>query len=49
MSQIDINNLKNRMDRAHKSLIQSPPDQVNKRLLEYIDAKEKYFLALKDL
>ncbi|HEY8419819.1 MAG TPA: hypothetical protein VIL03_05230 [Clostridia bacterium] len=43
----DINRLKKEMDRAHKRLIESEPDQVSKRLLEYIDAKERYFLALK--
>jgi hypothetical protein len=45
----DINYLKKEMDEAHKSLIQSAPDEVNDRILRYIDAKERYFLALKDV
>jgi hypothetical protein len=44
----DINRLKKEMDRAHKNLIESEPDEVSKRLLEYIDAKERYFLALNE-
>lgn len=44
----DINKLKKEMDTAHRRLIESEPDQVSKRLLEYIDAKERYFLALKE-
>ncbi|HEY8443328.1 MAG TPA: hypothetical protein VIL24_00825 [Clostridia bacterium] len=44
----DINRLKKEMDTAHRKLIESKPEEVSKRLLEYIDAKERYFLALKD-
>ncbi|NLC16577.1 MAG: hypothetical protein GX756_01690 [Clostridiales bacterium] len=47
--QNDIYYLKKEMDQAHKSLIHSAPDEVNDRILRYIDAKEKYFLALKDV
>ena len=46
MAQNDITALKNQMDQAHKELIDSPSDEVNKRIKKYIDTKEEYFLAL---
>ncbi|HEY8423440.1 MAG TPA: hypothetical protein VIL23_01605 [Clostridia bacterium] len=46
---VNINDLKKEMDEAHRKLIESDPQDVSKRLMEYIDAKERYFLALKDL
>ncbi|HEY8389627.1 MAG TPA: hypothetical protein VIL26_01545 [Clostridia bacterium] len=42
----DISELKKQVDQAHKELIESPNDEVSKRIKKYIDTKEKYFLAL---
>jgi hypothetical protein len=46
MPQNDLNSLKKRVDQAHRELIESPSDEVNKRIKKYIDLKEEYFLTL---